>query len=294
MQLRFLRTFVDAAETLNFSKTAERVHLTQSSVTEQIQTLEVETGAKLFDRSNRRLALTQAGETLLSYAIQLLATAREAQRQIDAVNSAPTRLTLGGLETLCASFIPALVASALEAEPARQFAIRSANSAALRRMIETGEIDFALYFGAIDWPKGIASEVIGTDELVVGVPPSHRLANAESVGAEDLAGERMVATSRGCIFRRRFDEAFADTDQPLLVAECDSIATISGLAASLSAAVLAPRMALVEQRPNLRLIPWLGEPRTMDIAIAWRAPAERLVKSILPHAKIQAAAQTSR
>ena len=65
MDLKRLKTFVHVARTLNFSEAARRIHRTQSSVTEQIQALEADLGVALFDRSNRKLALTAAGSCLL-------------------------------------------------------------------------------------------------------------------------------------------------------------------------------------------------------------------------------------
>jgi DNA-binding transcriptional LysR family regulator len=65
MQLKHLRTFVAVAHTLNLTRAGEKLHLAQSSVTEQIRSLEADLGTTLFDRSNRKWALTPAGRRLL-------------------------------------------------------------------------------------------------------------------------------------------------------------------------------------------------------------------------------------
>ena len=75
MQFRHLKTFMAVASTLNVTRAVKQVHLAQSSVTEQIQMLEADLGAALFDRSRRRLQLTEAGRRLLDYAGDLLALA---------------------------------------------------------------------------------------------------------------------------------------------------------------------------------------------------------------------------
>jgi DNA-binding transcriptional LysR family regulator len=77
-----LRTFVAVAATLNITRAARKVHLTQSSVTEQIQTLEADLGARLFDRTQRGLRLTAAGQRLLDHAVPLLAMAEEAKAAV--------------------------------------------------------------------------------------------------------------------------------------------------------------------------------------------------------------------
>lgn len=107
MQLRHLKTFAAVASTLNFTRAAERVHLAQSSVTEQIQALEADLGTALFDRSGRRLGLTEAGRRLLEYTSDILTLVDEMRSAVaDAGAVAAGTLTIGGLETLCASQLP--------------------------------------------------------------------------------------------------------------------------------------------------------------------------------------------
>ncbi|MFS2021722.1 LysR family transcriptional regulator, partial [Massilia sp. CT11-108] len=77
-----MKTFVRVARTLNFSEAARQIHRTQSSVTEQIQALEADLGVPLFDRSNRRLALTDGGACLLDYADRLIRLADEARAAV--------------------------------------------------------------------------------------------------------------------------------------------------------------------------------------------------------------------
>src|SRR5689334_4927530 len=100
-QLRQLRTFVAAAETLSFTRAAERVHLTQPSVTEQIRALEDAVGRPLFARQGNTLALTDAGSKLLARARELLAMANDTFHAVkgDAAGTAAS-LTLVAPETL--------------------------------------------------------------------------------------------------------------------------------------------------------------------------------------------------
>lgn len=83
MNLQQLRTFREVAAELSFTRAAKKLHYAQSSVTSQIKNLEEAVGAPLFDRSGRRIALTDAGARLLPYVEKILHTAEAAQREVD-------------------------------------------------------------------------------------------------------------------------------------------------------------------------------------------------------------------
>src|SRR5262245_3662376 len=152
MQLRHLKTFVAVASTLNITRAAERVHLAQSSVTEQIQVLEADLGTALFDRSQRRLSLTEAGRRLLDYANDLLALADEARAAVAAAADLTAgTLTIGGLETLCCSYLPPLLARFRGEHSDVHVRLMVANSAALRNGLRTGSMDVCFAFG--DMPQ---------------------------------------------------------------------------------------------------------------------------------------------
>lgn len=119
MQLRHLKTFTAVANTLNFTRAAEHVHLSQSSVTEQVQALEADLGVKLFDRSRRRLTLTPAGQRLLGYAAELIDLADEAYSAVVSTFATISgNLVIGGLETLCSTWLPEMVAEFSRRYPA--------------------------------------------------------------------------------------------------------------------------------------------------------------------------------
>src|SRR6185369_14700583 len=96
MDLRQLEYFVAVAEEANFTRAADRVHITQSGVSAQIRQFERELGAELFDRSNRTIRLTSAGQAALPHARAALAAAGAVRQSIDDVNGLIRgRLTLG-------------------------------------------------------------------------------------------------------------------------------------------------------------------------------------------------------
>lgn len=151
MQFRHLKTFAAVASTLNFTRAAEQVHLAQSSVTEQIQALETELGTPLFDRSRRKLSLTGAGRRLLEYAEDILTLVDEARSAVaDAAGLAAGSVAIGGLETICASRLPPLLAEFSRAHPSIALQLKVATS---------GELRNAVRCGAVHWMSALLSAV---------------------------------------------------------------------------------------------------------------------------------------
>jgi DNA-binding transcriptional LysR family regulator len=273
MQLRHLKAFMAVADTLNFTRAAERIHLAQSSVTEQIQALEADLGVRLFDRTHRKLALTPEGRCLLVYAGELTGLADEARAAVartSAVISGP--LVIGGLETLCSTHLPELIATFGRRYPTVNIALRTADSNSLRNGLGNGELDVAFVFGNPPTAQEIRCEVIGQEELVVILPSGHRLAEQAEIGPDDLPGEAFVVTQPGCVYRKIFDEAFAATlpHQPRQVGELASLGAIRGLVEAGHGCALVPTSAVTTPSARLAAIPWAGGERTTPITMMWR------------------------
>src|SRR5262245_61617931 len=112
MELHQLRYFVAAARAGSFSRAAESCHVSQPSLSQQIQKLECGLGQPLFHRLSRRVALTDAGRALLDRAISILAAVDEAESLLQSGDGAgPGRLAIGAIPTVA----PYLLPSALEA-----------------------------------------------------------------------------------------------------------------------------------------------------------------------------------
>jgi DNA-binding transcriptional LysR family regulator len=278
IQLRHLTTFAAVAETLNFTRAAERVHLSQSSVTEQIQALEADLGTPLFDRSRRKLALTPAGQRLVSYAAELLSLAEETHSAVaEAGGAVSGSLVAGGLETLCTSWLPKLLAEFHRRYPAVEIALKTLDSGGVLTGVRSGALDVGFLFGETPETPDIRAETVAEDELLIIVPPNHRLAMHAEVGPENLAGEALLVTPPGCIYRRMFDETFAALPQnPTIVGEFASLGSIRALVEAGLGCALVPRSALLSEPGRVVAIPWSGTSRTTPVTMIWRARRTRL------------------
>ncbi|WP_431990648.1 LysR family transcriptional regulator [Streptomyces albogriseolus] len=280
MELRHLRTFSTVARTLNFTRAAAELNYAQSSVTEQIQALESELSAKLFDRTNRKLSLTPAGERLVTYADQMLLLAREALTAVENDAQEPGGLlTIGGLETLCAHRLPAVLARYRQLYPRVQVTLREGGRGELYEWVRRGEIDVALTFGKAPDDKLLASESLATDRLMVVTPVGHRLASYARIGGPDLRGESFLATPQGCGFREMLDNLIHSlgADAPVIDTQVASMAALCQCAAAGMGCALLPEIAVAgpAARGEVAAVPVAGGGASQtEVTMTWLRRSE--------------------
>ncbi|MFD8600346.1 LysR family transcriptional regulator [Kitasatospora sp. NPDC059646] len=279
MELRHLRTFHTVARTLNFTRAAAELNYAQSSVTEQVQALEAELGAKLFDRGRRRLALTPAGERLVEYAGRMLLLAQEARTAVEEEDGLPGgRLVVGGLETLCAHRLPAVLAPLRRAYPRIRVTARQGNRGELYDWVRRGEADVVLTFGRPPRDERTVSETLAAERLMVVAPNGHRLAGYPQLGGPELRGEPFLATPPGCGFREMLDGLIDSLgpDAPVIDTELAGIAALRQCAAAGLGCALLPELAVADaaSRGELAAVPVLGDRARTTVTMTWLRNAE--------------------
>jgi DNA-binding transcriptional LysR family regulator len=180
MELRQLRYFVTLAEELHFGRAAERLHIVQPAVSQQLRRLEAELGARLVDRSTRRVALTAAGQRFLPEARAVLAAADRAREVV----AGPRTLRLGTSSGL-GERLPRLLAEFARLAPDRTVELVRVPAPARLRRVADGTLDAALVRGAPEHP-GVRLEPLWTDPLAVALPAAHPAAGAGTVALADL------------------------------------------------------------------------------------------------------------
>ena len=274
MHPRLLKTFLAVARHRNITRAAREVHLAQSSVSDQIQSLESELGVALFTRSRQGLELTAAGEALKPYAEEILQLADEARIAIEATIGKTTgTVTIGALETIAAVKLPQWLAGFQGDHPEIGLRLKIAGSDALLRQLEEGEIDVAFCFDKGGLDERLAKRTISTEPLVlVASAEDSPVLRHNDLAA--LASMRFVATETGCVYRHLFDTAFAETGTtaPKLAAEVGSIGAIAGLVAKGVGLGLVPRLAVAEalDRGEIVELPWPGSALTASLVMIWR------------------------
>ncbi|WP_230321363.1 LysR family transcriptional regulator [Planococcus salinarum] len=170
IELAWLKTFADAAETLNFRKTSERLLMSQPSVTVHIRLLEENLGAALFQRNKNRVSLTEEGKLFKGEAEKLL---RQLEQSVESVHSFAQgyrrKWVLAISPLMAETVLPYLLKSFTKQHPDLELVIRVEESEKIEALVETGEVSAGI--SAIQpVSRGLHSEVVYKDELVFVVP----------------------------------------------------------------------------------------------------------------------------
>ena len=196
MELRHLRYFVAVAEELHFRRAAERLHVAQPAVSEQIRKLEQELGVRLLDRTQRSVTLTPSGTALLDEARQVLRHAESAQYAArSAGDLATTRLRLGHLSDVMPSQVPRALRHL--ATRVRRIRVDLATGPALGLIEDLRAQRLDATVTSLPAPtRGLRVTPIGAQGAVVALPASHPRTLASSVDLAELAPQRLVVMPR--------------------------------------------------------------------------------------------------
>ncbi|RED38492.1 LysR family transcriptional regulator [Rhodopseudomonas thermotolerans] len=222
LDLELLRSFVSVVEAGGFTRAGERVHRTQSTVSQQIKRLEDDLGQQLLDRSGKDVLPTEAGERLLSYARRLLALAEEA-RDVVARPGQDGAIRLGIPEDFALYRLPRLLGSFSRARPGLRLDVRADQSLNLKRDLERGDLDLVLLKRESGGPDAIAV----WPERVYWVNSKNHPCNAK---ADSLP---LIFFPGGCLYRTRAIHAIEATGRRWHMAY--SSANLAGIQAAVAA-----------------------------------------------------------
>lgn len=196
MELRQLRVFLTVAEEGLFSRAAERLHVVQPAVSQQMQRLERELGAVLFERSPRGVRLTAAGEVLLADARQLLVGEAQARRAVRRVAQGETgQVRVGCMPSALSGVLPKVVPALRAARPEVGIVVRELHTAQQFDALADGQIDVGI-LRTTQPPTGVAVRQVMSEPLLAVLPARHALAARPRVPLAVLAGEPFVMFDR--------------------------------------------------------------------------------------------------
>lgn len=196
MDLRRIRHFVVLAETLNYRRAAERLHMAQPPLTVSIQKLEAELGTKLFERRSTGVALTPSGRTVLAQARRLLFHGEELQAVArDVVEGTSGTLHVGFVGTTTYGMLQRLLPQFRAEYPGVNLVLREATSVAILEHLEDHALDVGLVRTPLLRPTRATLVPLENEAFVVALPRGHRLAQHGPLRMSDLAEESFVMYS---------------------------------------------------------------------------------------------------
>ena len=298
MELRHLRYFVAVAEELHFRRAAERLHVAQPAVSEQIRKLECELGVRLLDRDQRRVALTVAGAVLL----------REARRVLDQADAARTAVQHArDHATIClrVGYVPASLPAAVGrilqrlavAMPHLETALEPGTNLELIESVRAERLDAAIV--SLPAPTaGLRTSALGAQGAVAALPSSHAHAVRSEIRLRQMAPERIVVLPREA--DRPFYDAVLSSCQsaglsPTLLEMPDAnveralLAVASGAGMALLPDSVAERYACA----GVRFVALDGEAPIVETAVVSRRdsahlPTVALLRAVAQHSEQRA------
>jgi LysR family transcriptional regulator, cyn operon transcriptional activator len=275
MELRHLRYFDAVAETLNFTRAAERLHVTQSTLSHQIKQLEDELGTPLFDRGGKQVRLTEAGEVLRSHMTPAL---EQIDLGLQALRAPAETITgsirLGTTPSFNTRMVPLCVATLLNAYPGIEVSVEELAAGQILKRLRSGHLDLA-----VSYPPGEGSdlwfEALYKEELRLVVGVGHPLARRRRVRMVELHNVRMVLLPSQFLTRKLLDECFEQAGaQPLVVAQLNSVAPMIELIRQTDLAGIITETA-VAQTTDLRVIPLEDPTPVRTPGLLWPKGASR-------------------
>jgi DNA-binding transcriptional LysR family regulator len=274
MDVRTLSCFIAVADELHFRRAAARVHLTQPALSVRIRGLEDEIGAALLVRDRRHVALTPAGAAFLAYARSAVWQASQGKLEaLRASRGERGRLRLGF--TVLASYreLPGVVRGFRDRCPLVEIELQEMNSPRLEAALAEGSIDLGLLHPPLG-ERDLDSLELASEELVLAVPSTHRLATSKRVRLEHLEGEPFLIAPRS-VGPHIYDQVVGACRKagfsPDIVQEATPMTTLIGLVAAGVGIGLVTKSLQVIRRPGVAYRRIDGNPVRLPFAAAWRS-----------------------
>ncbi len=299
MELRHLRYFAALAEHLNFTRAAQQVHVTQSTLSHQIKQLELEVGYQLFDRVGKRVVMTEAGERLLPQFKRALQEIDDGLRTMrGAAEQLSGHLHIGVTHTFNISLIPICVAEFLRKHKSVCISIKEMHADVIAKGLEDGEFDLGITYRPDD-DRGLTFEPLCYDEMALLVPEQHPFAKRKRVRMSELHRQELILYTKNAATQKFLDGWFKSARaEPIVVVEMNACAPMPGYVRRLGIPCIMSRLGAPDAK-DLRIVP-IESPTPMRMpGILWSrthepTPAAKLFAAVVRHAIVGAAGGASK
>jgi len=276
LEIRHLRYFLAVAEAGSFSRAADRLGISQPSVSQQMRDLEAELRVSLFQRRGKRILLTPAGLVFQGHAQAIL---RQVEGLLQDLTLEPDQargsLHIGVVPILNVALMPRLLGLFAAEHPGVTLIVEEISSTEIETALEDGRMDVGLGFLTRHSPN-LHYERLCEDAFALVVAENHPWKDRGAVPVADLHGQRLLQLPDSFVMRRMADEICRRHQaRPRTVAEINAIGTLLRSLAALEAGALMPNIALRGREGlNLKAIPLLGNDLSLEIGLLRLIDAE--------------------
>jgi len=273
MNIKYLKTFLTAAETLNFTETAKRLGYVQSSITAQIKSIEDELQVELFQRLGKRLYLTKAGTKLQTHALKMLSLYKEMIYEVTDLSEKQIILTVGAQESQCTYRLPRILTQFRNDFPNIQVVFKPVHKREIaNELLLNGKLDLA-FITDTEKPLPMLKTIpLVEEDLVFVASPSSPITNKRNITIEDIVSETLLLTEQGCSYRTQLENTLQNHQLYLNhQIEFVSIEAIKQcVIAELGIAYL-PRMVVSKELQNNKLVtfPFPTYTKPITTQLAW-------------------------
>ncbi|MFC0332756.1 LysR family transcriptional regulator [Paenibacillus sepulcri] len=244
MEFRQLQYVIQIAKEKNFSRAAEKLHIAQPSLSQQLSKLEKEIGVLLFRRTTNSVEMTHAGSVFVDKAQNILDSIEQLKQELDDIaHMRKGKLVVGSLPITGSHVLPLVLPVFGRRYPEIEVALVEDSSFRLEQLTASGQTDLSLLSLPLHEPS-LAWEPLIEEEICLAVPPEHPLAlKNEAVNIQDLAQEPFVLLKKGQGFRQIAIELCEKAGfQPRIVFESGNIETVQSLVAAGMGIAFVPKM----------------------------------------------------
>ena len=205
MEIRNIKTFIRAAETGNFTKTAEELGYSQGTVTLQIKQLEDELGVPLFNRTGKRIELSEKGREFMNYAYSIVKTEAEARSAMEEKSEIKGMLTVGMIESVASFYYKEIIEQFVKTYPEAKLIVKIATTVELMDMLKKGMLDVIVIYDRQVQSDNWECPVKIKEPLLFFAGNSNGF-SGKHVELAELGRENFILTEKGCTYRKVIDD----------------------------------------------------------------------------------------
>jgi DNA-binding transcriptional LysR family regulator len=275
MELRHLRSFLTVAETLNFSRAAERLHLSQPALSRQVQELESDLDVPLFSREKGKVSLTDAGRALIEHARELLARSENAAAHVQAVSRGEcATIEVGYAPSLAVQLLPLVLERLAQSHPSMNLRMHDMSSDEMNAGLKSGALHLAYTVGAgVLAEAGLVKETLVSYPVCVAMSRTHPWARRKQIALSDLATAPLLGYARNAYpeYPRWIESVLASARiKPRMAAEFDSVSSMLLRLEAGTGVSLVPWSFSCHGVERITLRPVTPDPPPLDLVMCWK------------------------